>query len=495
MKRIICLLLALLLAAGSLAACAEKTGPETGAAADTSADPSGSAGQWSETEEQRLTPDIPDEDFQGYEFNVLTRGTGSSTWYSRDIYAEAVTGDIISDAVYSRNKAVEEKYHFTVVETGSDTPQEDALKAAGSGLDIYGMYCFRIKDHMTSLVLQGYVRDLNGIDRIDLDRPYYDRNSRNNFSIDNKLFLVTGDLLTMDNDATRCCLFNKEIFEERRIADLVGGTLYDLTERGEWTLEAMAACAGNATSDANGDGVMGLEDKWGMVSEQFNALAFCNAAGIMLFEKDADDIPVFTGNNEQTLSVLSDIITMLNQDYCRHYSNAYNEAIPQFKDGLVLFYPAQLADVPLLRAMEFNFGIVPLPKLTKDQDSYHSPVTTYGSNCIAVPSAAVEPERSGSIIEALSCESMYVVTPAYFEVSLKSRLSRDADSAKSVDIILNTAVFELAYMWNLAGIYSSICTAFNNNQPSLAAQFKSASKVAKSEINRMVDSIRTSVKE
>ena len=90
---------------------------------------------------------------------------------------------------------------------------------------------------------------------------------------------------------------------------------------------------------------------------------------------------------------------------------------------------------------------------------------------------------------------MYVVTPAYFEVSLKSRLSRDADSAKSVDIILNTAVFELAYMWNLAGIYSSICTAFNNNQPSLAAQFKSASKVAKSEINRMVDSIRTSVKE
>lgn len=488
MKRFISAALALLMLLAAATACAD-SGNGEGTDVVTTA-----AAEQSETDlpvETKVIADVPDSDFNGHVFRVLTRGKSSATWYSKDIYSENISGDLISDAVFERNKKMEEKYKFVVEEVGSDKPAEDGKIAVASNLDTYDMFCFKIKDDMTSLIIQGYLYDLNQVDILDLDKPYYDQNSRREFSIDNRLFLVTGDLLTMDNDATRCSLFNKDLFTELSIAQEIGGTLYEKVADQTWTLDVMKQCAQLATSDLNGDGVRDLTDRYGMVSEQFNALAFTNAAGVRLYEKDSEDIPYFTGTDSRTLTILSDVITMLNGDYCRHYSNAYNEAIPQFQNGLVLFYPAQLADVPLLRAMDFDFGIVPLPKLTKEQDKYYSPVTTYGSNCISIPASVKNVERAGIIIEVLSCESMYTVTPAYYDVSLKTRLVRDAESSACLDIILGSAMFELAYMWNLAGVYSAICTAFNDNKPSLSAAFKASDVMSKTTIQKYVDSIRT----
>lgn len=437
-----------------------------------------------------ITPNVADgTNFGNHVFRVLTRGTSSETWYSRDIYSAGITGDTIADAVYLRNSNMEDKYGFKVEEVGSSSPAEDAKIKIQAGVDEYDMLCFRIKDHITSLILQGFMRNLNNIDTLDLDQPYYDQNSRKAFSIVNRLYLVTGDMLTMDNDATRCTLFNKSLFNELNLSEAIGGTLYQLMADGTWTLEVMQKCATNATSDLTGDGQMGLDDRWGMLSEQFNALALFNAADAMLYEKDSDDIPVFIGNTERNLTILSDVITMLNGPYCRHYSNAYTEAIPQFKDGLVLFYPAQLADVPLLRSMEFDFGIVPLPKYTAEQENYASPVTTYGSNCISIPISVNDVDRAAAIIEVLSCESMRVVTPAYYEVNLKSKLARDEESSASMDVILATARFELAYMWSLGGAYSAICNAFNNNMPSLASPFKQVLRLSNATIKKNVETI------
>lgn len=488
MKKLISLLLAASLLLVTLVSCGvqgdtEDTEATTAAAANTTE---------AVPEATSVTPDIADDvNFGGHVFNVLTRGTSSATWYSRDIFSDGETGgDIIADAVFQRNSHMEAKYGFTVAEKGSNAPADDARIAVGSGDDLYDMFCFKVKDDMTSMILQGYLYDLNQVDKMNLDKPYYDQNSRKAFSIDNRLFLVTGDLLTMDNDATRCTLFNKELFNELSVGNVIGGTLYDLVSSKTWNLEAMQKCAQTVTQDLNGDGVMDLTDRYGMLSEQFNALAFTNSAGVMLYEKNADDVPFFTGNNDRALTVLFDVVTMLNGEYCRHYSNAYNEAIPQFKEGLILFYPAQLADVPLLRDMDFDFGIVPLPMYSADQDQYYSPVTTYGSNCISIPASVKDPDRAASIIEVLSCESMYVLTPAYYEINLKSRMMRDVESTISLDIILSTAVFELAYMWNLGGVYSAICTAFNDNQPSLSSAIKSTDRFSAAVIEKNIESIR-----
>lgn len=488
MKKVLALLLAILTLTGALCACGNTADPTDNTTAAASADTQDTTAGSADTE--RITPNVGDVNYDGHIFRVLTRGQYSETWYSRDIFSEGITGDVIGDAVYTRNSRMETKYGFTVEEVGSKNPATDAVSAVSSGDDIYDMFCFKVQADITGLLLKGYLKNLNHVDKMNLDMPYYDQNSRKAFSIANKLYLVTGDMLTMDNDSTRCCMFNKVLFSNLNIANEIGGTLYQKVADKTWTVDVFTQCAKIATSDLNGDGVWDLSDQYGMVSEQFNVLALYNASGRLTYEKDKDDIPYFAANTADSLDIFSKMVTLLNGEYCRHYTNAYNEAIPQFKEGLILFYVPQLADVPLLREMDFDFGILPLPMYNTDQDGYHSPVTTYGCNCIAIPSSVKDVDRAATIIEVLSCESMYELTPAYYDLNLKTRLARDVDSSPCIDIILGTAVFDLGYMWKWGGIYDAICTAFKNNNPDMASSLTTVAKAGKKEIERDIKTIR-----
>ena len=78
------------------------------------ADTGVTAPQTSENITERLYPELPDEDFGGYAFRVLTKGTYNVHWQTRDIFAEGETGDTINDAVYRRNVAIEDKYGFRI---------------------------------------------------------------------------------------------------------------------------------------------------------------------------------------------------------------------------------------------------------------------------------------------------------------------------------------------------------------------------------------------
>ncbi len=494
-KRTLSLALAALMCAATLSACASdagKTNPDVTTAAPVAGDTTPVATEPTETETPRITPNLPEADFKNHKFTVLTKGQSSATWYSRDIYSEGITGEVISDAVYARNKKIEEMYNFEVVEVGSTDPATQASNSIMAQNDEYDMICIRLKDHITSLINSGYLHDLNTLERMDLTQPYYDQSAMEYLSMGNKLYAVTGDLLTMDNDATRCVLFNKSLFETLGLEKnpAVNGTLYDAVKDGRWTLSMLEGCSMAATADLNGDMKMDDEDQWGMANEQFNTLALYNAAGLVLFEKDPNtDLPSCTFNTEKSISALQRIIPMINAEHSKFYTDAYKQVHPFFKEGKILFHLAQLAEVTLYRAMEFDFGIIPLPKYDEAQERYYSPITAYGSNCISVPITASDLDRTGHIIEALSCESMYTVTPAYYDVALEGKMLRDEESTEMLDIILDTAMFELGYMWNWGSIYSSLGTATTSNNTNLASMFKALEKVCARAIETTVKAV------
>ncbi|MBR7184955.1 MAG: extracellular solute-binding protein, partial [Clostridia bacterium] len=151
--------------------------------------------------------------------------------------------------------------------------------------DEYDMVCIRLKDHITGLITQGLLLDLNEIALLDLSQPYYDQSAMETLSLGNKLYAVTGDMLIMDNDATRCTVFNADLFEKLQLADQVGGTLYQAVKDGRWTLDMLELCSQAAVSDLNGDQVMTYQDdQWGQANEVFNTFGFLNAGGIFTFE-------------------------------------------------------------------------------------------------------------------------------------------------------------------------------------------------------------------
>lgn len=88
-------------------------------------------------------PDLPDVDYDGYEFTFAVRGddSGSDAWHSTDIVADELNGETLNDAIYQRTSYIEEKYnvHFNLMWCGETSVglTGSAISSSGAILPIW----------------------------------------------------------------------------------------------------------------------------------------------------------------------------------------------------------------------------------------------------------------------------------------------------------------------------------------------------------------------
>jgi len=96
--------------------------------------------------------------------------------------------------------------------------------------------------------------------------------------------------------------------------------------------------------------------------------------------------------------------------------------------------------------MEADFGIIPYPKYDENQARYY--VRSGGGWPKIVPAHAPNPERTSIILEALAAESRNTVVPAFKEINLKTKISRDNESAEMLDLIFNSGFGDVGtFLW------------------------------------------------
>lgn len=450
MKKTICyLILCAMLCTAT--GCASSHGNDT---PDTTGNTDGAAGDTTpiETETEKILPDLPERDFEGYTFRGMTKGTASSHWSSRDFYAEEITGEAINDAVYNRNATVGEKYNFKMEELGAESgdPVSDARKAVQAGENSFDVIL--AGNSINPMITDGMLLDLNAMPYMDMTRPWYDQNANESLSIGHKLFVSCGELNIMDNDATWSILFNKAMAE-----DLGFDSFYDMVKAGTWTQDVLLSAMEAASIDLNGDGQRDAADQWGNVGEGFDVMGYMIGAGARCFTKDADDMPVFDALSERYVDAYTKASAINdNTDICLTIAKAggnWDVLDNVFTEGRCLFSYVGLNRVTLFRDMEADFGILPTPKFDEAQEEYHNVVSTWGANFFAVPKTTEDMERTGIILEALSAESMYTLTPAYYDVTLKTKAARDEKSSAMLDIIFASRVFELGNFYGWGGIF------------------------------------------
>ncbi|MCL2518586.1 MAG: hypothetical protein FWF15_08495 [Oscillospiraceae bacterium] len=409
-----------------------------------------------ETAETKIDPKLPtDIRYDGYEFRVYTKGLTNVHWKSIDIAALEINGEPINDAVYARNLAISEKYGVTVLDIPGDYNNMDAgaTKSILSGDDEYDMMCY----HTIGLVNNGYLINLYDVPYLNLTQPYYDQNCVESLTIKGKLFAVTGDLLMMDNNATWCVQFNKNMGNDLGLEAIYGKSMYDLVNANEWTLGFLYTTAKMAAKDVDGDGIMHeLNDIWGFQTEGYNNYAFLIGSGERIASLDKDGYPQINLYGERAATVMQTVLEVqndkkvgLNSAMPIGYADVWSEVMDKnFIESRVLYNVAGLNRVTLFRTMEVDFGILPIPKYEEKQEGYQNPVSLWCANYISIPKSATVLERTGIIIEALSCESKYTLLPAYYEITLKTKASRDEDSLEMLDLIFATTVFDLGYYYN-----------------------------------------------
>ena len=452
MKGKLSLLLSALLLISLLVSCASESKGDNTVVTTTAAQVT----EETEATTTKIDPGLPDDiRYDGYEFRVLTKGLTNVHWKSFDIAATEINGEPLNDAVYSRNLSISEKYGVTVVDIPGNYNdlQGQARKAIAAGDDMYDMLCFQ----PTSLIADGYLVNLFEIPYLNLEQPYYDQNCVESFAIGGKLFCVTGDMLTMDNNATWCVQFNKKIVEDFNFGETYGKSMYDLVNDGQWTLDVLYDTIKIVTEDLNGDGVMKeLVDRWGMQTEGYNFYSMLVGAGERIAVTDSDGYPVITLDGERIVSALEKIVEIqrdklhvLDAGMPQGYADVWGEVMDtNFQQGLVLYNMAGLNRVTLFRSMEVDFGILPIPKYDDAQVGYFNPVSLGCANFITIPMTSTDLERTGIIIEALSCESKYTLLPAYYDITLKTKASRDEESSAMLDLIFATTVFDIGAFFN-----------------------------------------------
>jgi hypothetical protein len=462
-KQILSLFLAFLtIAQISLTACSNTgsaeeqpggTAPSANQNADAAKDPA----------ETRIDPGLPEKDFGGYEFRMLGKGTSNSHWKSMDLTAEELTGDAINDAVFQLNLNVAEKYKVNFVEYAvSDyfNQGKEFTTSVLANADDYDMAALKPDGVVSSFISNGYVVELGTVPYMNLSQPWYDQNMIRQMSIGGKLYLVMGDMLTMDNDAIGAVFFNKKLAGNYQLENL-----YTMVDEGRWTIDKMTAFAETAAQDINGDGVMKpMDDVWGALTEYSTTFALNSGAGVTMISKNECDLPILTAGDEQYTNMYEKVLKLQNNwdialyaESVGGYSDVWAECLDViFESDRALFNICWMNRASLFRDMETDFGIIPLPKYDEAQDGYHSFVSMYCANSIEIPKTAPDLERTGIIIEALSCESKYLLTPAYYDKTLKSKESRDVESSRMLDVIFATTIYDLGYMFNWGGICSAV---------------------------------------
>ena len=442
------------------------------------------------TDTEKYPDPVPELDLGGQTVTFLVRGKAYAEWESQDIFEEEDSDDPIKSAVYRRNMTLQDKYKCVIEQVGSGSPGTDAKKAINANTDEYQILMCDTQETL-GLAQANLLKDLNSVDGLDMKNPWWDQNLVSNCSIGGRLYFATGDISIMDNDATWVLMFNKKM-----VSDLDLESPYELVKNNEWTFDKMYELMQAAKSDENGNGKVDTDtDKFGFATHNSSLGAFYYAAGLKVVEKDNDDIPYFPEQNSEYVNLVLDKSIKIWSDKTLTASADRDgfdmpglQAI--FEEGRSLFLGEVMQLVFRLRAMEIDFGLIPFPKYDSSQANYGHFVHST-SAMLSIPANCKNIEKIAAFVEAMAYESMYTLTPAYYETALTGKYFRDPESKDMLDIILNSRTFDLGstHMFDWGGIASVFTQLLSKGSNAYASSYQKKIKSAKKALDKTVDKL------
>ena len=463
------------------AACGDQTDSSTPATETTAAE--------TEAAVQIFTDRLPERDYNGENYTVLA----AAEQWAKKFHAEEQSGDIIEDAVYERNKAVEERFNISLVydfvngyTAGQETVQQRLYNAVMAGDATYDLFVGN-SYYIAGQVLDGIFANLTEMEYLDFSQPYWFQYINPNLRVGDVQFTACGafDLQTVGENWV--ILFNKELARQYGMP-----SFYDDVRDGTWTMDKFMSYAVQVVQDLNGDGAFDTSDRYGLLSTQNEAFIGLNyGMGRTITETGEDGLPYLTGADEKIVTIMDKLTVLMKEDHMYFGSEGNNPSetiVPMFSDnqGLFLCYLLRVLETEAVRN-SCDFGILPLPKYDEAQDAYHSCSV---ANISAIPFVCPDAERSQIILEALNSASYSLTLPAYKEQALQRKLTRDDESAEMLDLIFAGGVcdFGLSYVAQINGQLYTVGGVISGNQD-WATFWAKNEKAANRNLQKLIDTM------
>lgn len=438
-------LVSLLLVAIMLASCSESTvNDETADNADSSN--INATESQSETEEETEYKAFSEINVEKYDGRALNLMASPNDERQIDIVVEELNGSTLNDAIYQRNKAMEDIFDIRMncVANVDCYVGQIIDKNVLAGSMEYDFYFGNIVDDTVGYMLKGDFLDINKLSEVNLNNQWWDQTARTGLSIGNRNFLVTGDISPTSLLASEAILFNKQLFDNYGIEEP-----YDMVFEGTWTLDAMASLIDKMNIDLDGDGVINTDKDLlsyiGWSPDCCCALFY--GAGGYYSEKDENDNPYISYDQEKVVNIFEKIGKITNHSNAFLGTGGATEHVALFnifKEGRAFFCGIQFWKVDLfLREMEDDYGILPEPKYDEAQAEYSTGLNDHVP-MIIVPVNIAEGDMPfvGKMIEAMGAYNFDNVTPIMYDVIAGSRNVRDEKSAEIVNIIIRNRAYD-----------------------------------------------------
>lgn len=486
-----------------LALCAcEQTNSETSSDQPTSAVPSDESEDiWAEfTEATGLEYKNWSENGKPRVIKILSLG-GDTGYYNRELAPNQVSVDDygaekVYEAVVERTNLIEQEFGIKVeVYFTEDTTPTSWLAtnyvAGDSEYQIIGDSLLR----MASSAQNGHLYKLNQLQSkgLDTSKDFWDQTAINDLSIGGQIYFATGDIVVSDDQSTWACFFNKDIIENYGY-----DSPYELVANNEWTIDKLYQMARDyGSQNVNSSDIDYESGHYGLVAQTYDGLSSMAACGERMVDKDTDDLPYFNMTStslitkfEKVYNLLTERNTTIMAEMIASWKDdPYSKANRIFFENRALFQYQKVQFVNELANQSVNFGIVPMPKYDSTQENYHSTATVYWSLFLGVPIniATDDIDVTAYTLQLMAYYGQKILTPAYYQDTLKSQKTQDPESEEMLDLIFANRVYDMAAAFNFESALYIYTNVLCGNSNTLVSNVDSKQSLIEANIQQTID--------
>lgn len=478
--KIMSLVLALLMVTSVLLACDNN---------DNNDDPSKDSVVATTDAETKAQSKLPAMNWGGVDYRVLGTDATTKVFENFEVYRAEMPEDVVGVAVWNRNSTLLDKYGLNVTGTFYAEPGNVAKVSLDSGDDLYDLIICK-GWQMEPFAKEGQLVNMANLKYIDFENDCWTDYAIDQMSFGGKLYYATNKFLLADKHRLWAIWYNRELARELNVGYLEQ-EVFDNT----WTLERVAQIAKTCAGEVDGSEGMTSGDRWGLLlSSPANWVPLAYGSGFRVSQKGVDNYPVMIGATDEMLDIVDrvfEITTDMSTCFMQYLRPTENENSAQTSEiwlaGRGVLYTHCISFSSNLYMATFEYGVLPMPKYTEEQQDYFCFPDT-GNGCLfAVPATVNDIEKAGFGLQAISEESVDTTYREYIDTKCKFQLAYDADMAKCFELIFDSYVYDVGFVNNYGEIGDKLLWKMmqEEQQNTYARLWGSNEKRAKVQIKRL----------
>ena len=395
-----------------------------------------------------------------YDRDFVFAGTGQFMDYYIVDEGYNGNGSVIQEAAYKRNVFMSDIHGVNVKMKKTELSTLEV--ASSSGIHVADLAVYT-NDQQFTYLIKGLYLDVLTLESLNLSAPYWDQQIQEQLMVGDRLYFIEGDFSFVDQLRTGAFLFNATVYAAQGYGETYG-SLYELVDTGAWTQEILFEMSNGMYKDNNHNNTKDEADTYGIICGTGLVWALFSGSGLKLMESKHGEMELLVTDPthwETVYSAIEDIVgkcvgvddvanpQLWTGDVWTHASNV-------FESGNALFRYTALSAALRLSSTTCTFGVLPVPKYTKEQTKYYNIASPKGVFHGAMLSAIPDREVAAEIFDTLCYYSRYggsaSLYDAYFETFRTNKFCGTPDDLRMLELLFSNTFYDLDYAANITTI-------------------------------------------